>query len=139
MEKTCEFIKVKNDEELRKPSKRGRAFGYAHKDSTRRKMSERLKITQSTDKVRKRTQKVMSEYYDKKKITILQKYDISGDVDDYVKPVKQKGSENIHDYVIRIAGKKLSIDSKDQSLEMKYDKLKSIILKVKELQQNNAP
>lgn len=135
--KGIEHIKIENNGEMNKPKKRGRGFGFSHKDSTRQKMSERLKVTQSTDEVVKRTQKVMRAFYDNKKVEILKSYNLQGDVDDYVKPVTHKITGKVHDYVIRIGNKKLTVDSKNQSLKIKYNRLKSIILKVKTLQSEN--
>lgn len=130
--KTTEHIKINNDEELKKVKKRGRDFGYVHKDSTKEKMSLRLKEIASTDEVKNRMKNTMNKFYDEKKIKILEEYDLDDDVESYIKPVKNKETGKIHDYIIKINGRKLTLRSQIESPEEKYDRLKNILLKVKE-------
>jgi len=118
--------------------KRGREFGYAHKDSTKQKMSDRLKIIKSTDSTKELMKVTMNKFYDEKKIDILKEYDLSDDVEDYIKPVKKKDTDDIHDYVIKIEGRKLTLRTNDESLDYKYERLKNILLEAKNLQGKNC-
>jgi hypothetical protein len=133
--KTTEYKKVKNSEELNEVKKRGREFGYVHKKSTLKLMSKRNKAFKSTPEQKKITSDTMRKYYDNKKIQLLQEYDLSGDVDDYIHPVMKKDTDIIHKYIIKIDGRKFRADTKDEPLEDQYERLKNIILQAKELQE----
>ena len=135
--KTNKYIKVENESELRNPKKRGRNFGFVHKDSTREKMSERLTKICSSDTVKNRMSSVMKEFYDNNKVEILKKYELDNDIESYIKPVKDKNTEEIHDYVIKINGRKLTLYSKEE-LQEKYDRLKRILEKAKNSKGKNC-
>lgn len=68
----------------------------------------------------------------------LKEYDLSDDIDEYIKPVKKKDTYDIHDYVIRIEGRKLTLRSNSESLDKKYDRLRNILLEAKNLQGKNC-
>ena len=129
--KTTEHVKIKNDENLKPVKKRGRDFGYVHKDSTKKKMSSRLKEIASTDAVRNRMKTTMNKHYDEKKIEILREYKLDDDVESYIKPVKNKETGEIHDYIIKIEGRKLTLRTENQTPDEKYNRLKDILIKVK--------
>lgn len=120
--KTSSIVKL--DKTLNsKRTKRGRDFGYHHKDSTRAKMSERLKDHCSSDVVKNRMRSVMKDYYDNQKIEILREYDLDDDFSKYIKPVKSKETKEVHDYIIKIHGRKLTLYSTTDSLDEKYQRL----------------
>ena len=73
----------------------------------------------------------MSSYYDNKKIEILSKYTLDDDLTKYIKPVCKKNSKEIHGYIIRINGRKLTLAKEDDSLEQKYQRLLDVLTKVK--------
>lgn len=136
--KTTEFIKVENNQELNEVKKRGRDFGYVHNAETKKKMSQRLKVITSSDKVRNRMKDTMEKFYDNKKIEILKGYTLSDDYEKYIKPVRKKNTDTIHDYIIRIEDRTLTLRSENESLTKKYDRLKNILAQVKELQGKNC-
>jgi len=122
---------VVNNAQKNEPKKRGRGFGFKHTKDTINKMKERL-----TDKdlleAKKNTMAVsMSSYYDNKKIEILSKYTLDDDLTKYIKPVCKKNSKEIHGYIIRINGRKLTLAKEDDSLEQKYQRLLDVLTKVK--------
>jgi len=136
--KTTEHIKIENDEFLKPKKKRGREFGYVHKDTTKQKMSQRLKKIASTDTVKNRMKDTMIKHYDAKKIEILKEYNLDDDVESYIKPVKSKETGEIHDYVIRIEGRKLTVRTENQSPDEKYDRLKNILTSAKNSKGKNC-
>ena len=128
------FVSVKKENHLnKKRTKRGRDFGYKHKLSTIQKMSKRLKQICNNPKIKNRMRKTMQTYYDNKKIEILSEYNIDDDMKKYIKPVRSKNTGEIHDYIIRINGRKLTLRSTNYSLEEKYQKLEQLILQAKKL------
>ena len=86
--KTTRSISIKNNDILNEKSKRGRDYGYNHKESTKKLMSARLKKISSEQNREDKMRNVMNEHYDLKKIEILSNYDLSGDYDDYIKQEK---------------------------------------------------
>jgi hypothetical protein len=78
----------------------------------------------------------MTDYYDTKKVDILNQYTLIDDVKTYIKPVKLKNSDEIHDYIIRINKRKLTVRSND-TLENKYNRLLNILNLAKNKQENN--
>lgn len=126
-------IKIKSSEPLnKKMNKRGRDFGYKHKKTTREKMSTRRKLICDSDEVRGRMKDVMKSYYDAKKVDILSEYDIGENIDQYIKPVISKTTGEVHDYVIRINGRKLTLYSKEDTIEEKYQRLYDVLSSVRE-------
>jgi group I intron endonuclease len=127
---------VVNNAIKNEPKKRGRDFGFKHTEETINKMKDRL-----TDKnllnAKKQTMSIyMTSYYDNKKIEILLQYILDDDIEKYIKPVCKKDSEVIHDYIIRINKRKLTLASKNDTLVTKYDRLKNILTEVKKKQSN---
>lgn len=111
-------------------NKRGRGFGYKHSEETKEKMRNRLQNICSSDKVRSRMRCNMINYYDQKKEQILMTYKLYNPVTQYIKSVFKKGSTEIHDYIIKINSKKLTLLSKNESLVDKYNRLQTILEKV---------
>lgn len=136
---------IENNEEFNTPKKRGRDFGYKHKESTIQKMKERLTDKTLLDAKKDTMKDTMGKFYDNKKIEILSSYDLDNDVSKYIRPVINKKTDEIHDYLIRInRNKKLTVKTQNESLDKKYERLLSILNKAKEernkkiqLQNNN--
>jgi len=103
--KTAEHKNVKNNKELQPFKKRGREFGYKHKEST--------KIA-------------INKYCHEKKIERLSKYNLD-DITQCIKPIRNKNTGEIHNYVIRINGTQVSAPSNNESLDEKYNYLKNIL------------
>lgn len=98
---------VDNNSEINAFKKRGRDFGYKHKESTKNKMSQRLKEISKIQSRDIKFRRTLNKYYNKRKIKILSSYKkLSHDI---IKPVKNKKTGDIHDYVIRIEGRKLTL------------------------------
>lgn len=131
--KTFTNEKIINDSSLKKFGKRGRNVGYKHNEETKKIMSERLKEICSDDSVKLRMKKTMVKYYDNKKIDILKNYKLIDDAETYIKPVKKKGSDDVHDYIIKINGRKLTAKT-DETPQEKYDRFKNILQKVLDIQ-----
>lgn len=125
--KTLENIKVENNENLNKPKKRGRDFGYVHKDSTKAKIKNFLSDKTEIAKRKTKMSDTMIDFYDKKKIDILSKLHLDEDIKKYICPVKNKITNELHDYIIRVNGKKLRCATDMLSLEQKYDRLEKIL------------
>ncbi|VBB18352.1 GIY-YIG catalytic domain-containing endonuclease [Yasminevirus sp. GU-2018] len=134
--KTKDHVDIENSEPLNEPKKRGREFGYSHKVNTRVKMSDRMKEIKSTDEFRNKTKNVMKNFYDDKKVAKLSQCDLSGDVEKYILPVKKKNTEVVHDYIIKVDGKKMRLASCDDTLEEKYERFKQILIKAKAQSKN---
>lgn len=122
---------VKNNSELNIPKKRGRDFGYTHKKETIEKMKERLTDKKLLEAKTIHMRNIMRQYYDNNKIKILSEYDLDDDVTKYIKPVVKKNSDEIHDYIIRINKRKLTVTTENESLDEKYNRLLNILNKAK--------
>ena len=121
--KTGNHVDVCNNEPLNEPKKRGRNFGYVHKESTRNKMSERLKIMSQSDVIKDRMKITMKSYYDDKKKKFLMTCDLDDDVTKHIKEIKKRDTDIVHQYVICIKNKTISFYGKDDILQEKYDRL----------------
>lgn len=124
---TLESIKIENNEALKKAKKRGREFGYVHKDSTKTKIKEFFSKPEEVAKRKSKMSEMMIEFYDNKKIDILSKMDIKKDIKQYIRPVKNKDTGEIHNYIIRVGKKKLCCDTKTLSLPEKYNRLEKLL------------
>lgn len=107
---TLEQIKDDIDKPcLEKPKKRGRDFGYKYTEETISKMKSVFKDPKILEDKKVLMGSVMKSFYDNKKIDILSKLDLDDDVTQYIRPVYKKNSDIIHDYIIRINKRKLSV------------------------------
>jgi hypothetical protein len=131
--KTIEHVKVSNNSQLNETKKRGRNFGYKHKDTTRKIMSHRLKKICAENGAKERMTSVMNKYYDDVKVAKLSKIHLDDDYEKYIKPVINKTTKQIHNYVIRIGKKKLT-NRTNESLNDKYNRLYNTLKKAYELQ-----
>lgn len=130
----CE--KIIGDTPFNAVKKRGREFGYKHTNETRLKMSKRLHIICASHVVKQRMSKVMTDYYDTKKIVILSKFIINNAME-VIKPIKSKITGKVHDYMIKIGGKKYGIYSNKYSPKEKLNKLCMLIAKSQEMRTSN--
>ena len=136
--KTTLSIKVDNNEKLNEPKKRGREFGYKHKEETKEKMRLRLSDDKLKTKLKEYTSKNMKEYYDNKKIIALSKLDLDKNFKNYIRPVYKKETNELHNYVIRIKRDlKYTLESNDDNLEGKYNRLYNVLKKAYEISQQN--
>ncbi len=136
--KTTEYVKIKNNEELNKPKKRGHEFGYKHSEETKNKIKMRLADKKIKLKMQENTRKNMKEYYDNKKIETLSKLDLDKDFKKYIRPVYNKDTKELHNYIIRIKrDQKYTLESIDDTLEQKYNRLYSVLEKAYNLSQKN--
>lgn len=128
--------KVLNNSDIAEFKCRGRGIGYTHSKDTIDKI--KLRLNEPKLKMQKTiTMKdTMTDYYDTKKVDILNQYTLIDDVKTYIKPVKLKNSDEIHDYIIRINKRKLTVRSND-TLENKYNRLLNILNLAKNKQENN--
>jgi hypothetical protein len=142
--KTTNYIKVESNETLKDSNKRGRSFNYIHTDETKQKMKNSLlkmngylKSVASTTENKNRVSNVIKKYYDEKKIKKMIDLDLSKDYKEYIKEVYDKEG-NICNYKIYFnRNNRFVISSKYETLEQKYERLKNIILKAKELKSKN--
>jgi len=142
--KTTKSIKVSLNEELKSSKKRGRPFGYSHTDETKRKIkdniskvSSHMKEMASTKESKERVSTTMRNYYDNLKIKKLSECDIPKDPENYIKEIKKDGE--VCDYKIYINREtRFMVKSVGETLESKYNRLKNIILKAKELKSENC-
>ena len=113
-----------------KQNKRGRNFGYVHKEETKEKMKafyvEKQNNKDFIENKKNCMKESISKYYENKKIEILSKCNLITPLEQYIKPVCLKNTNNIHNYVIRINNKKYKLMS-DDTLDVKYDKLLNIL------------
>jgi group I intron endonuclease len=124
---TLEQIKVDIDKPcLEKPKKRGRDFGYKHTSETINKMKSVMNDPKILEEKKVLMGSVMKSFYDNKKIDILSKLDLDDDVSKYIRPVYKKNSDIIHDYIIRINKRKLTVYS-DDTIDTKYQRLLNIL------------
>lgn len=138
--KGCKYIKVNNNSSLNIPTKRGREYGYKHKDTTKKLMSKRLKKICNSKTVKNRMSNVMRNYYDNKKIITISKYNLDKDIEKYIHPVRIKNTNKIHTYVIKINNKKYKFDSKlkNEKLQDIYNRAKMILEKSLEYKSKNS-
>jgi len=142
--KTTNYIKVESNETLKDYKKRGRSFNYIHTDETKQKMKNSLlkmnhylKSVASTTENKNRVSNIIKKYYDEKKIKKIIDLDLSKDYKEYIKEVYDKDG-NICNYKIYFnRNNRFFISSKYETLEQKYERLKNIILKAKELKSKN--
>lgn len=97
-------------------------------------MKERLKNPELIEDKKNTMAKSMVQFYDNKKIEILSQYNIDDDITKYIRPIYNKISKEIHDYAIKIDGRKLTLKSDSDTLEKKYERLYNILNTVKEKQ-----
>lgn len=120
---------------LNETKKRGRDFGYTHKEETINKMKERAKNNPKSNKVRDKLRETMSNsikaYYDQKKIDELAKLELEEDIEQYIKPIRNKNTGLIHDYKIKVGVKMFEVISKKDTLDEKYNRLLSVLEKAK--------
>jgi len=142
--KTTKSIQISLNEDLKDVKKRGRPFGYTHTDETKRKIKENIskvssnmKKLASTKESKERVSTNIKNYYDDLKIKKLTECDISKDPEHYIKEIKKDGC--VFDYKIYINREtRFMVKSAGESLDSKYNRLKNIILKAKELQSKNG-
>ncbi len=127
---------VVNNAPKNEPKKRCRGFGFKHTEETINKMKERLTDENLLNAKKQTMANAMTSYYDNKKIETLLQYTLDDNIEKYIKPVCKKDSEEVHDYIIKIDGRKLTIASKNDTLDTKYDRLKNILTTVKTKQTN---
>lgn len=113
-----------------KQNKRGRNFGYIHKEETINKMKDYY-VKKQTDnnfiETRKNCMKEnISKYYENKKIEKLSTYKLELPLEQYIKAVCLKNTTNVHNYVIKINDKKFKLINND-TLDIKYEKLLNIL------------
>lgn len=148
-----EFIQADKDEKkfddlknpikmgVNKVEKRGRDFGYIHKEETIEKMKQYYEtITDSELEKKKKTMRTtMSNYYTDKRAEKLAKLNIEfgEDYEKYIRPRKDNDG-NIINYVIRInRSRKGEIENNDIPLEERYNILKNSLKRAFEIQQEN--
>lgn len=136
--KTNKVTNIKNNAVLHQPKKRGRNFGYVHKEETKNKMKKYFKTMPENVKNKKKDtmQTTMTEYYKNKRAKILSKLDIvfEDDFGKYIRPV-YNNYEHIN-YVIRINRIRYSnIKNKHMSLDEKYQMLYEALEEAYHIQQ----
>lgn len=136
--KTTECVKITNNEELKNPKKRGHEFGYKHSEETKNKIKMRLADKKIKVKMQENTRKNMKDYYDNKKIETLSKLDLDKNFKEYIRPVYNKDTKELHNYIIRIKrDQKYTLESTDDTLEQKYNRLYNVLEKAYNLSQKN--
>jgi group I intron endonuclease len=126
----CEGLKI--------PVKRGRPFGYKHKETSKTKISKQSKknanIEEFKEKAKNRMGGVIRKYYDEKKIKMLSEKNLPEDLYSCIKPVINKNTKLIHDYQIYFNRReRYKLCSKNETLEEKRKCLEYILTKAKEL------
>lgn len=126
--KCCSGKSIKNNSELNEFKKRGRDFGYKHKESTKNLMSKRLKKIANDQNRSETFRKTLNRYYDDVKIKILLKYPEPNNLTDYIHNVRDSDG-NIKDKIIKLPdSKKLKIRS-EMSIKKKEEKLINLLKK----------
>lgn len=135
-------IKLEKNE-LSKPGKRGRPSGYSHTPETIAKIKDSINLVKEhmkevaarpEEKVRRST--VTRCFYDKFKVDMLSKVNLSEDPSKYIKEIKKDGI--VCNYKIYI-NRQLTfrVKSKFDSLEEKYNRLLTILREAKLLYGKN--
>jgi len=128
-------IKIINDDLINpelneKQKKRGRNFGYVHKEETINKMKnfyvEKQNDKNFINKKKNCIKENISKYYENKKIEKLSKYNLELPLEQYIKSVCLKNTNDIHNYMIKINDKKIKLIN-DDKLDIKYEKLLNIL------------
>ncbi len=126
---------------LNNTKKRGREYGYKHKESTIEKMKDRVKTNPKAAEIKVKKSETMSnairEYSDKCKIDALSKLDLKDDIEQYIKPIYNKNTGLIHNYKIKIGNSVFKTNSNKDTLNDKYNRLKNILEKAKEKRQQS--
>jgi hypothetical protein len=121
------------------PSKRGREFGYKHKDDTLQKMKNNHQVTNELPIVQARMKNAMTTYYDNLKIKKLSEFPLDKDVTKYIRPVYKKETGVHYNYIIRLTrDNKFTMETSGQSLETTYNRLHNVLKKAYELRIQNA-
>lgn len=144
--KTIINIKIENNQVLNDSKKKGREFGYKHKEETKLKikqrtsefMKKRMSNEENKKNIQQTTSKNIKKYYDNLKIKKLSEYDITEDFDKYIRPVINKKTNEIHNYHIYIDRRNKFTVSSTNTLEEKYERLKKIFLEAVNLKKNKA-
>lgn len=129
-----------DDEGLRIPEKRGREFGYVHKETTIEKMKQRheeaFQNPENLTKKKNTMRNTMTDYYQQNRAEKLANLNILFDKDfkKYIRP--QKKGDVIDTYVIRInRARACEIGNKSLSLDEKYNLLHDALSKAYDIQQ----
>lgn len=141
--KSARFVRqVFNIEGLLTPGKRGRPFGYKHKESSKQKtkerlqnMSEHLKKIASSEESKARVSKNIKKYYYDNNIEKLSKLELKDPIESYIKPVMNKETGLAHTYQIYIDRNTRYYRKLEMPLEEKYQFLKEVLIKANELKQ----
>lgn len=132
--------KIINNSSLNEIKKRGRDFGYKHKNSTKELMSCRAKEHIKTRDINEMRKNLM-DYYDNKKVEMLLQFPelFNKSNEQIINSVIKKGTEEIHDYNIRYKSIRIGFFSNKFSLEDKYNKLINILnIARQKLNSNNS-
>lgn len=116
---------ITNDQSINIPIKRGREFGYKHKEETKTKIGRRLRENEESFGKRKKTMKdTMNNYYDEIKIKKLSEIELDYDFKKYIRPVYKKNTGELYNYIIRInRDRKFTMRSPNDSLQETYNRL----------------
>lgn len=143
--KTTEHIKITNNNELNKVKKRGRDFGYTHKETTIEKMKKYYDtISEETIKKRENIMRnTMTNYYNNKRVErLVNKFEknnvvLDENFKDHIRPYKN--NDKIVNYIVRIKRVQYArLDNTQMSLEEKYNTLYDALENVYKIQQNKS-
>ena len=110
--------------------KRGRDFGYVHKEETYLKMKlyhkQKHEDINFISNLKNRMSNTIKTYFNNKKIEILSKYSLNLPLEQYIKPVCLKNTDIHYNYLIKINNNKYKLKNKN-TLEEKYNTLLNIL------------
>lgn len=136
-----EFSKglIKNNEELQNVKKRGREFGYKHKEETLNKMKKYYDTidNKTIEKIKNTMSNTISNYFADKRAETLANSNIILDENfkDLIRPLMK--DNKIVSYIIRYKRKKYTnITGQKYTLEEKYNILYNALKKAYDIQQN---
>jgi group I intron endonuclease len=131
-----EIIKARSECGVNDVMKRGREFGYKHKDSTKKLIKERINDPKNIERAQKQMKVTIEKHFDNVKIEKLSKIPLKHDYIDYIRPVYKKDTNELYNYIIRInRDTKFRIAGKNISLNDVYKRLENILKCAYEKQQ----
>lgn len=111
-------------------TKRGRDFGYQHKDDTKIKMKNyydnKKNNIEFQNNLSNKMKNNMRNYYDRQKIEELSKYNLQLPLEKYIIPIYKKNTNIIHNYRIIVNKKTFKLKNNDTT-EEKYNHLLQIL------------
>ena len=134
--------KIKREEiGINDPIKRGRDFGFTHKEETKAKMKQFYEENKNNkefkDKKENTMRNSMSSYYNQKRVQKLLDYDLDSNHESHIHKSFDSQGNLVNYFIYAKRGKTFKLENKDLSLDKRYEILLQNLKDAYELKQKN--